>query len=160
MSSKKWCASSCMFFLICMALINPGTVMSVVSAQPKVDPQASSQTEFITAQELKTQIANNQPLTIIDVRATGGLGSDERKIKGAIHVKLRRLKYRLGFPPLKYAPRDREVVTYCACPSDEASIRAAQLLLQAGFKRVRVLKGGWVDWRKVNGQMETAAKGI
>jgi len=160
MSFKKWCASTCMFFLTCMAITDPGRGMSGSSAQPKVDPQASSPIEFITAEELKAQIAKNQPLTIIDVRSTGGLGNDERKIKGAIHVKLRRLRYRLGFSPLKDAPRDREVVTYCACPSDEASISAAQLLRDAGFKRVRVLKGGWVDWRKVNGQMETAAKGI
>jgi rhodanese-related sulfurtransferase len=160
MSFKKWWACTCMFFLICMALADSGTGLSAVLAQPKVDPQASSQIKFITAKELKARIAKNQPLTIIDVRSTGGLGNDERKIKGAIHVKLRRLRSRLGFPPLKDAPRDREVVTYCACPSDEASIRAAQLLLDAGFKRVRVLKGGWVAWQKVNGQMESAAGGI
>lgn len=160
MGFKKWWASTCMFFLICMAMADPGTGMSADLAQPRVDPQASSRIDFITAEELKAQIAKNQPLTIIDVRSTGGLGSDERKIKGAIHVKLRRLRYRLGFPPLKDAPRDREVVTYCACPSDEASISAVQVLRDAGFKRVRVLKGGWVVWKKVNGQMETAAKGI
>ena len=156
MSFKKWWAGTCMFFLICLAMAGSRTGLSADLAQPKVDPQASSQIEFITAEELKAQIAKNQPLTIIDVRSTGGLGNDERKIKGAIHVKLRRLRSRLGFSPLKDAPRDREVVTYCACPSDEASIRAAQLLLDAGFKRVRVLKGGWVVWQKVNGQMEFA----
>lgn len=160
MSFKKWSASTCMFFLICIAVADPGTGMSALLAQPKVDPQASSRIEFITAEELKAQIAKNQPVTIIDVRSTGGVGNDERKIKGAVHVKLRRLRSRLGFSPLKDAPRDREVVTYCACPSDEASIRAAQLLLDAGFKRVRVLKGGWVAWQKVNGQMESAAGGI
>lgn len=160
MSFKKWRASTCMFFLICIAVADLGTGMSAVLAQPNVDPQASSRIEFITAEELKAQIAKNQPVTIIDVRSTGGVGNDERKIKGAVHVKLRRLRSRLGFSPLKDAPRDREVVTYCACPSDEASIRAAQLLLDAGFKRVRVLKGGWVAWQKVNGQMESAAGGI
>ena len=160
MSFKKWWASTCMCFLICIAMAAPETGMSADLARPGVDRQASSQIEFITAEELKAQIAKNQPLTIIDVRSTAGLGNDERKIKGAIHVKLRRLKSRLLFAPLKDAPRDREVVTYCACPSDEASIRAAQVLLDAGFKRVRFLKGGWVVWQKVNGQMEAAAKGI
>jgi len=160
MSFKKWCAFTCTFVLICMVMADPGTGKSVGLPQPNLEPQTSSQIEFITAEELKAHIAKNQPVTIIDVRSTGGLGNDERKIKGAIHVKLRRLKSRLGFSPLKDAPRDREVVTYCACPSDEASIRAAQVLLQAGFKRVRVLKGGWVVWQKANGQMETAAKGM
>ena len=149
-----------MFFLICMAMADPETGISANLAQPKVDPQTPPQIEFITAEELKAQIAKNRPLTIIDVRSTAGSGDDERKIRGAIHVKLRRLKSRLNFPPLKDAPRDREVVTYCACPSDEAGIRAAQVLLEAGFKRVRVLKGGWVVWQKVNGQMDYAARGL
>jgi len=56
--------------------------------------------------------------------------------------------------PLKDAPRDREIVTYCACPRDEASIRAAQILLDAGFTRVYVLQGGWQMWLKANGQTE------
>jgi rhodanese-related sulfurtransferase len=150
MSFKKWCECTFVFFLICLAMANPGTGKSADLAQPGVAPQVSSQIEFITAAELKTQIAKNQPLTIIDVRANYGSGNDERKITGAVHVKLRRLSSRLSFSPLKDAPRDREVVTYCACPNDEASIRAAQLLMDAGFTQVRVLKGGWVAWLKVN----------
>jgi rhodanese-related sulfurtransferase len=158
MSFKKWSACAFIFLLICVTLANPATVISASLAETGVEPQASAPIQFITAEELKAQIAKKQPVTIIDVRSTNGL--DERKIKGAIHVKLRRLKYRLAFPPLKDAPRDRDVVTYCACPSDEASIRAARVLQEAGFKRVRVLKGGWVAWQKLKGQMETAAKGI
>jgi rhodanese-related sulfurtransferase len=153
MSFKKWWACSCMLFLTCMAMATPRTGTSADLAQAYVDPQESVQIEFITAEQLKAQIAKNQPLTIIDVRSNYGSGGDERMITGAIHVKLRRLRSRLLFAPLKDVPRDREVVTYCACPNDEASIRAAQLLLDAGFKRVRVLKGGWAVWQKVNGQV-------
>jgi rhodanese-related sulfurtransferase len=149
-----------MIFLTCIAIVNPATGMSADSAQPGVNPQGTAQIEFITAEELKAQIAKNQPVTIIDLRSAEGLGSDERKIKGSIHVKLRRLRSRLAFSPLKDAPRDRQVVTYCACPSDETGIRAAQVLLEAGFKRVRVLKGGWVAWQKVNGPMDSAPKGM
>jgi rhodanese-related sulfurtransferase len=160
MGFKKWWVYPCMFFLISAAMAGSGTGRSADLAPPKVDPQTPPGIEFIKAEELKARIAKNQPLTIIDVRSTGGSGDDGRKIKGAIHVKLRRLKSRLNFSPLKDAPRDREVVTYCACPSDEAGIRAAQVLLDAGFKRVRVLKGGWVVWQKVNGQMDIAVRGI
>ena|SRR6266576_2719567 len=160
MRFKKCCVSTCMFFLICAPMAVPETGISANLARLKVDPQTAPRIEFITAEELKAQIAKNRPLTIIDVRSTNGLGADERKIKGAIHVKLRRLKSRLNFSPLKDAPRDREVITYCACPSDEAGIRAAEVLLEAGFKRVRVLKGGWVVWQKVNGQVDYAVKGI
>jgi rhodanese-related sulfurtransferase len=153
MNVKKSCAYICVLFLICTGMGNPQTGTSADLAHAGIDPQETSRIEFTTAEELKAQIAKNQPLTIIDVRSNYGSGNDERKITGSIHVKLRRLRSRLAFAPLKDAPRDREVVTYCACPSDEASIRAAQLLLEAGFKRVRVLRGGWVAWQKVNGQM-------
>ena len=117
-----------------------------------------SNVQFVTAEELKSKITKNEPVVIIDVRATSGLLEGDNKIKGAVYVKLRRLKARLDLPPLKDVPRNREVVTYCACPNDESSIRAAQVLLDAGFSRVRVLKGGWVSWKKVSGQIEPLAK--
>jgi len=116
------------------------------------------QPEFIRAEELKTKLARNEPLTVIDVRDTSSYVGSDSRIKGALHVKLRRLNYRLSFAPLKDVPRDSEVVTYCACPNDEASIRAAQILSDAGFKRVYVLKGGWRMWLKVTGQVEPRAK--
>ncbi|HYR75647.1 MAG TPA: rhodanese-like domain-containing protein [Pyrinomonadaceae bacterium] len=116
------------------------------------------QPEFIRAEELKTKLARSEPLTVIDVRDTSSYVGSDSRIKGALHVKLRRLNYRLSFAPLKDVPRDSEVVTYCACPNDEASIRAAQILSDAGFKRVYVLRGGWRMWLKVAGQVEPRAK--
>jgi rhodanese-related sulfurtransferase len=119
---------------------------------------SAPEVQFVSAEELKAKIAKNEPVAIIDVRATSGLAEADNKIKGAVYVKLRRLKSRLMMPPLKDVPRDREVVTYCACPNDEASIRAAEVLQSAGFSRVRVLKGGWVSWKKMKGQVEPLAK--
>lgn len=116
--------------------------------------------ESITAEELKTKIDKNAPVSIIDVRGSTAYAESDNKIKGAIRVKLRRLKSRLSFPPLKDIPKDREMVTYCACPSDEASIRAAQILKEAGFTRVRVLKGGWEAWLSVRGKVESRPKAL
>jgi len=65
-------------------------------------------------EELKAKVAGNEPVTIIDVRATDAYIGSDNKIKGAIRVKLRRLKARLALAPLKDVPHDREVVTYCA----------------------------------------------
>ncbi len=118
----------------------------------------AAEVQFVSAEELKAKIAKNEPVAIIDVRSTSGLSESENKIKGAVYVKLRRLRSRLVMPPLKDVPRDREVVTYCACPNDEASIRAAEVLQSAGFSRVRVLKGGWVGWKKMKGQVEPLSK--
>lgn len=113
---------------------------------------------FVSVEELKTKLAKNETVTIIDVRGSSTLLENDNKIKGAIYVKLRRLKSRLGMPPLKDVPRNREVVTYCACPNDESSIRAAEMLLESGFTRVRVLKGGWVNWKRANGPVEPMSK--
>ena len=113
--------------------------------------------EFITAEQLKQKLARDQTITVIDVRDTKTYTSSP-KIKGSIYFKLRRLPYRLTMSPLKDLPRDREVVTYCACPHDEASIRAAEIFLEAGFKNVRVLHGGWQMWLKVDGPTEPRPK--
>jgi len=110
--------------------------------------------ELITVEELKTKVAANEPLLIIDVRSSESYANSQSKIKGALHFNVRKLKYRLGFPPLKNVPKDREVITYCACPSEESSIAAAKVLLENGFKRVRALKGGWTEWQKATGPVE------
>ena len=125
-----------------------GTTPVILVAQ-----KAAAASDFMSAEQLKAKLARNEPVTIIDVRDTDSY-LNNNKIKGSIHVKLRRLSYRLTLAPLKNAPRDREIVTYCACAHDEASIRAAQILADAGFTRVRVLQGGWQMWLRANGQTE------
>ena len=155
MSFKKW-AWTCMFFVTFLAMATDN-----VAAFPggEVAQQNSSEVEFITAEELKAKLAKNEPLTIIDVRSASGSLDSGNKIKGAVYVKLRRLKSRRAFPPRKDVPRNPRLY-YCACPNDESSFRAVQVLRDAGFKNVRVLKGGWVVWKKANGQVEPMARGM
>lgn len=114
--------------------------------------------EFIAAEELKAKLAKNAPVTIIDVRSNESYLDSPNTIKGSIHVNPRKLNSRLAFAPLKNVAHESEVVTYCACPNDESAIRAAQVLLGAGFTRVRVLKGGWAKWLQANGQVVTNSK--
>lgn len=160
MGFKKWGACTCMFLLTCFSIAKIGTNDGAAYTVNRGALQEPFQAEFVTAEELKTKLAKNEPITIIDVRGSTSLSNGDNKIKGAIYVKLRRLKYRLGFVPLKDVPRNREVVTYCACPNDESSLKAARILRDSGFKNVRVLKGGWVVWKKINGQVEPLARGI
>jgi len=135
----------CPALLVCLAGFMP--------ILPMAGQNTSPAPEFITAEKLKQQLAGDQAITVIDVRDTRTYVSSP-KIKGSIYFKLRRLPYRLTMPPLRDLPRDREVVTYCACPHDEASIHAAKIFLEAGFKHVRVLHGGWLMWLKVDGPIE------
>jgi len=129
------------------------------AAQLAQTPTPPTEVQFMTAEQLKSKLGKNQKVTIIDVRTTDVYATTDRKIKGAIHVKLRRLSYRLGFAPLNSVSHDADVVTYCACPNDEASIKAAQILSASGFKRVWALKGGWREWLRLNGQVEAISKG-
>ena len=121
----------------------------VSGAKPKGKQEQPVPVEFITPQELKAKIAKNEPLAILDLRAEGAYAQSDKTIKGSLHTRVRRVNTRL-----RDAPRDKEVITYCACPSDEAATIAARLLLANGFKRVRVLKGGWNAWLQAGGPVE------
>ncbi|HSS19178.1 MAG TPA: rhodanese-like domain-containing protein [Pyrinomonadaceae bacterium] len=134
------------------------TKTPIALAQTSGTQTATAEVPFLTVEDLKARMAKGEPITIIDVRGSSDLHNGDNKIKGAIYVKLRKLKSRLAFPPLKDVPKDREIVAYCSCPNDEASIRAAQLLNESGFKRARVLKGGWVAWKRANGAVEPLSK--
>ena len=134
-------------------IIHVGIATITVHAQP------APAVETITAEELKAKVAANHPVTIIDVRSSDGYANSATTVKGAIHLKVRRLKQRLTFAPLKDLPKDSEIVTYCACPKDEASIAAAQILQASGFTRVKVLQGGWNEWLRVNGPTQPKPRG-
>jgi rhodanese-related sulfurtransferase len=157
MTARKLCLRGLGIF-IALGII--GTDRIPAMTQTKSDQPKAPEIESITAEELKAKVVKKEPVTIIDVRASDAYVSSENRIEGAIFVRFRRLRARLAQPPLKDVPRDREVVTYCACPNEETSIRAAQVFLEAGFQRVRVLKGGWQAWLKVSGQTEPRSKGV
>lgn len=160
MSFKKSGACVRVFVLIFAATMSVGVGGAQASAQAVSDRTKPADIEFVEAQELKTKLARNESVTVIDLRSSSAYAGSNGKIRGAIHVKEKRLRSRLAFPPLRDVPHDGEIVVYCACPNDEASVRAAQLLSAAGFKRVRVLKGGWRAWVDAGGQMESKPQGI
>ncbi len=152
--SRQWRLSAIVLLLTWSVLVDAIADSVHASARSEVGRPEFATVEFITVEELKSKIASSERVIVIDVRSTGSYTGSNDRIKGAIHVKLRRLKARLAHPPLKNVARDTEVITYCACPSDESSVHAAQVLLDAGFKRVRVLKGGWQEWLKAGGPVE------
>jgi len=136
--------------ILAFAILISSTFAQAQSAAPAV--------EMISADELKGKVANNQPVMIIDVRSSEGYANSSTTVKGAIHFKLRKLRSRLVYPPFKDLSKEREIVTYCACPKDESSIAAAQILQASGFKRVKVLRGGWQEWLRANGPVEPRTK--
>lgn len=134
-------------------------LLSPIGTYASRETQKAASIDLITAEELKLKVTANDQLVILDVRGSESYANSTARIKGAVHVNVRKLKYRLAFAPLRDVPRDRQVVTYCACPSDEASIHAAQILQEGGFKNVKVLKGGWNEWQKARGPVEQRPRG-
>ncbi len=131
-----------------------GMVHQTKPLRAHAQAQKAPEVAFITAEELKTKMSSNQPVTVIDVRGAEGYAASSTTIQGAFHFKLRKLKSRLTFAPMKDVPKDREIITYCACPKDESSIKAAQVLAASGFTRVKVLQGGWNEWLKAGGPVQ------
>lgn len=121
--------------------------------KPRNNQEQTVPVEFISPEELKAKIGRHEPLAIVDLRSQASYEQSDHTIKGSFHTKVRKVASRL-----RAAPRDKEVVTYCACPSDEAAIIAARSLLTNGFQRVRVLKGGWNAWLQTGGQMQPRPK--
>jgi len=127
--------------------------VDVPAIKPQTEQEQLVQVEFITPDELKTKITKNEPVFIVDLRGSNLYAQADKTIKGAVHAKVRRVVHRL-----REVPRDREVVAYCECPADEAAIIGARSLLANGFKRVRVLKGGWNAWLHVRGQVQPSRR--
>ena len=72
--------------------------LTFIAAGPSATPPAI---EFMSVGELKAKISAGQPVTIVDVRDSNSYAGSPEKIKGAIHVRLRRLKQRLAQHPLR-----------------------------------------------------------
>ncbi len=103
----------------------------------------------ISARELEQLISDQSPITIIDVRLPKDYDASQTKIKGAIRIVPKELKWRLN-----EITRDKQVVLYCACPNDATSLHLGAQLIEAGYKNVTVLQGGWNGWVQAGGSQE------
>jgi rhodanese-related sulfurtransferase len=152
MCTRKWLSVVVMILAVGLATLSFAN-QAPFGLKPKSNPEQQVPIEFIAPEELKAKIASNEPVSIVDLRGPSLYARADKTIVGAVHAKVRRVVYRL-----REFPRDREVVTYCACPADEAAIIGARALIANGFKRVRVLKGGWNAWLQAGGQLRPRPK--
>ena len=63
-------------------------------------------------------------------------------IKGAINIPGSQIITRF-----REVPRNKVIITYCACTAEQSSGRAVQQLASHGVKNSYALKGGWNDWK-------------
>jgi membrane protein DedA with SNARE-associated domain/rhodanese-related sulfurtransferase len=89
-----------------------------------------------------THEAAEQPF-IIDLRHPLDYLPDPRVLPGAVRIgpsEVARHAERI--------PRDRDIILYCTCPSEETSAKVALQLHRLGITRVRPLRGGFDGWKK------------
>lgn len=94
----------------------------------------------ITAAELMDALASEPPPLLIDLRGPAMI-AETGAIEGAHVVALEQLD-RLAAA----WPKDRPIVTLCACPQDATAIKAAHALQRRGHAWVRPLAGGYEAW--------------
>jgi membrane protein DedA with SNARE-associated domain/rhodanese-related sulfurtransferase len=87
----------------------------------------------------------NIPPFIVDLRHPLDWLPDPRVLPGAVRVSPADLTAHQ-----KLLPRDRDVILYCTCPSEETSAKVALQLQKLGITRVRPLRGGFEEWRTLN----------
>jgi membrane protein DedA with SNARE-associated domain/rhodanese-related sulfurtransferase len=79
---------------------------------------------------------------IVDLRHPLDYLPDPRVLPGAVRVGPTELALHS-----ERIPRDRDVILYCTCPSEETSAKVALQLHRMGVIRVRPLRGGFDGWK-------------
>jgi len=102
--------------------------------------ESSSDFNAVSSEELHRLLQTGAALTVIDVRDPQELATDGR-IKGALHIPLRQLPQNTDRLP---ADRGNPLVTLCR--SGSRSSYAALYLRALGYRIVRNLEGGILDW--------------
>jgi membrane protein DedA with SNARE-associated domain/rhodanese-related sulfurtransferase len=80
---------------------------------------------------------------IVDLRHPLDYLPDPRVLPGALRIGPNELKQHN-----EIIPRDRDVILYCTCPSEETSAKLALQLHKMGVYRVRPLRGGFDGWKQ------------
>jgi membrane protein DedA with SNARE-associated domain len=102
----------------------------------------------ITVDELRERLSGDDPPMVVDI----GSALAHRSRPHIAGAKLMDLDG-VAREAARF-PADREIVFYCACPNEESSRRAAQILRTKGFARVRPLIGGIDAWSAAGGDVE------
>lgn len=94
----------------------------------------------ITPGELLESLAGDEPPLLLDLRGAAMI-SEAGAIPGAVVAEHDRLRDAVGD-----WPKNRPIVTLCACPEDAGAVQAATRLLDLGYLSVRPLQGGYEAW--------------
>jgi membrane protein DedA with SNARE-associated domain/rhodanese-related sulfurtransferase len=103
-------------------------------------------------EELKRLLDAGEPVYIVDLRHPLELLPDPFTLPGALHLSPDALAARQD-----EIPRDRDIVLYCTCPSEATSAKVAMTLHRLGIERVRPLRGGFDEWKRLGFPLDPVA---
>jgi membrane protein DedA with SNARE-associated domain/rhodanese-related sulfurtransferase len=100
-------------------------------------------------EELKRQLDAGEKAYIVDLRHPLELLADPFTLPGALHFSPDALAARH-----QEIPRDRDIVLFCTCPSEATAAKTAMTLHKLGIERVRPLRGGYDEWKRLGFPLE------
>jgi membrane protein DedA with SNARE-associated domain/rhodanese-related sulfurtransferase len=103
----------------------------------RLEPQ-----ELKEMMDLAEKVGGTPPF-IVDLRHPLDYLPDPRVLPGALRIGPNEIRQHS-----EIIPRDRDVVLYCTCPSEETSAKLALQLHKVGVYRVRPLRGGFDGWKE------------
>jgi membrane protein DedA with SNARE-associated domain/rhodanese-related sulfurtransferase len=96
----------------------------------------------ITVKELQEKLGAREAVVLVDLRSSQAVQT-QPGIPGAVFMPFDDLKTHYH-----ELPHDRDIIPYCDCPNDAASVQATLLLREKGFTRVWPLAGGIESWER------------
>jgi uncharacterized membrane protein YdjX (TVP38/TMEM64 family)/rhodanese-related sulfurtransferase len=118
-------------------------LLASVAFLPRLVRRLRVPSEFIDPAELKSRLGRAPQLIIIDVRHPDEFDGPLGHIPGARNIVLSELSSKLQ---TLFALKETPVVFVCR--THKRSTQAAQLLRDAGFNQVSVLRGGMQSWQR------------
>jgi membrane protein DedA with SNARE-associated domain/rhodanese-related sulfurtransferase len=98
----------------------------------------------IEPDDLKRMLDDGQNVFIVDLRHPLDYLPDPRTLPGALSLTPDKLVEQSD-----RIPRDQEIVLFCTCPSEATAARMAFTLRRMGINRVRPLRGGYDEWKRL-----------
>jgi membrane protein DedA with SNARE-associated domain/rhodanese-related sulfurtransferase len=102
--------------------------------------------------ELKNQLDRGEQVYIVDLRHPLELLAEPFTLPHALHFSPDSLTARHH-----EIPRDRDVVLFCTCPSEATAAKTAMTLHKLGIDRVRPLRGGYDEWKRLGFPLDAVA---
>jgi len=137
------------FAAIVAAWLGVWTILSAAQS-PSAPDEASRPAPRITLDEFRKLHAAGAVLTI-DVRDVTAFKTGH--IPGAISIPADQIETKAR--EIRVRANHRPIVTYCACPDEHTSARAATILSALGLDRVSALVGGLRAWIASGGRVQT-----